>query len=130
MTGAATEPIPQRPRCLSTRMPSPRASASRPPSRGLEPSVPAAVLSGHIEGDATAILEPMEAHLHAGVPFAIGCDRLARVDFAAAGSVLNWTAAQQALGNVVHFTQVPRLVAVFFNVIGIHEHARIVPRQN
>ncbi|AVS83965.1 hypothetical protein C8239_03635 [Paracidovorax avenae] len=97
---------------------------------GLEPSVPAAVLSGHIEGDATAILEPMEAHLHAGVPFAIGCDRLARVDFAAAGSVLNWTAAQQALGNVVHFTQVPRLVAVFFNVIGIHEHARIVPRQN
>ncbi|MFD2301242.1 hypothetical protein QRO11_19800 [Paracidovorax citrulli] len=103
-----------------------------PPSQpgGLEPSVAAAVLSGHIEGDATAVLEPLEAHLHAGVPFSIGCDRLVRVDFAAAGSVLNWTAAQQALGNVVHFTQVPRLVAVFFNVIGIQEHARVVPRQN
>ncbi|WCM92608.1 hypothetical protein M5C99_20005 [Acidovorax sp. NCPPB 2350] len=97
---------------------------------GLEPAVPAASLSGHIEGDATPMLEPMEARLHTGVPFAIGCDRLARVDFAAAGSVLNWAAAQQALGNVVHFTQVQRLVAVFFNVIGVNEHAIIVPRKN
>ncbi|MDA8519281.1 STAS domain-containing protein [Acidovorax sp. NCPPB 4044] len=99
-------------------------------SGGLEPAVPAALLSGHIEGDATPMLEPLEAHLRNGVPFAIGCDRLARVDFAAAGSVLNWAAAQQALGNVVHFTQVQRLVAVFFNVIGVNEHARIVPRKN
>ncbi|SFD86012.1 STAS domain-containing protein [Paracidovorax konjaci] len=99
-------------------------------SGGLEPAVPAALLSGHIEGDATPMLEPLEAHLRSGVPFAIGCDRLARVDFAAAGSVLNWAAAQQALGNVVHFTQVQRLVAVFFNVIGVNEHARIVPRKN
>lgn len=102
--------------------------SSRP--AGLEAAAPAATLSGHIEGDATPMLEPLEAHLRPGVPFAIGCDRLARVDFAAAGSVLNWTAAQQAHGHVVQFTQMPRLVAVFFNVIGINEHARIVPRRN
>ncbi|CAA0355283.1 Uncharacterised protein [Klebsiella pneumoniae] len=88
------------------------------------------MLSGHIEGDATPMLEPLEAHMRAGVPFAIGCDRLARVDFAAAGSVLNWTAAHQDQGHVVQFTQMPRLVAVFFNVIGINEHALIVPRRN
>lgn len=102
--------------------------SSRP--AGLEAAAPAAMLSGHIEGDATPMLEPLEAHMRAGVPFAIGCDRLARVDFAAAGSVLNWTAAQEDQGHVVQFTQMPRLVAVFFNVIGINEHALIVPRRN
>ncbi|MDT0137486.1 STAS domain-containing protein [Acidovorax sp. PRC11] len=102
--------------------------SSRP--SGLEEAAPAAMLSGHIEGDATPMLEPLEAHMRAGVPFAIGCDRLARVDFAAAGSVLNWTAAHQDQGHVVQFTQMPRLVAVFFNVIGINEHALIVPRRN
>jgi hypothetical protein len=52
------------------------------------------------------------------------------VDFAAAGSVLNWAAEQQGHGHVVQFHNLQRLVAIFFNVIGINEHAWVVPRKN
>ena len=95
-----------------------------------EAAAPTAQLSGHIDGDATPLLEPVQALLRPGVPFAIACDKLIRVDFAAAGSVLNWAAEQQAQGHVVLFQNLHRLVAVFFNVIGINEHARVLPRKN
>jgi ABC-type transporter Mla MlaB component len=91
---------------------------------------PVAQLSGHIDGDATPLLEPFQAMLRPGVPLAVACDQLIRVDFAAAGSVLNWAAEQQGHGHVVHFQNLHRLVAIFFNVIGINEHARVIPRKN
>jgi len=91
---------------------------------------PAGMLSGHIEGDAGAQLEPMDEMIRAGQPFNVACDRLIRIDFAAVGSVLNWAAAQQAKGHVIQFTNLHRLVAVLFNVIGVNEHAWIVPRKN
>jgi hypothetical protein len=93
-------------------------------------NTPVAELSGHIEGDAASLLEPFEALLRPGMPLAISCDKLIRVDFAAAGSVLNWAAAQQGAGHVIQFQNLQRLVAVFFNVIGINEHAWVVPRKN
>ncbi len=58
----------------------------------------------------------------------IACDRLIRVDFSAAGSILNWVAARETEGCHVQFRDVPRLVASFFNVIGISEHAKIMLR--
>ena len=91
---------------------------------------PVAQLSGHIDGDATPLLEPFQAMLRPGVPLAVACDQLIRVDFAAAGSVLNWAAEQQGHGHVIHFQNLHRLVAIFFNVIGINEHARVIPRKN
>lgn len=60
----------------------------------------------------------------------VDCARLVRIDFLAAGSVLNWAAARQAEGTQVQFQYLNRLVAVFFNVIGINEHARVIPRQD
>jgi len=51
-----------------------------------------------------------------------------RVDFSAAGSILNWVATRQASGCHVQFRDVHRLVAAFFTVIGINEHARVIPR--
>lgn len=102
-----------------------------------EPSAPAALdvgpaaqLNGHIDGDATPLLKPFEAFLRPGIPLTIACDKLIRVDFAAAGSVLNWAAEQQGHGHVVQFHNLQRLVAIFFNVIGINEHAWVVPRKN
>ena len=89
-----------------------------------------AALSGHIDGDATPLLEPFEALLRPGEPLTIACDRLIRIDFGAAGSVLNWAAEQQSHGHVVQFHNLHRLVAVFFNVIGVNEHAWVVPRKN
>ena len=70
------------------------------------------------------------ALLRPGEPLTIACDRLIRIDFGAAGSVLNWAAEQQSHGHVVQFHNLHRLVAVFFNVIGVNEHAWVVPRKN
>ena len=91
---------------------------------------PAAQLSGHIDGDATPLLEPFQALMRPGVLLTIACDKLIRVDFAAAGSVLNWAAEQQSQGHVIQFHNLQRLVAIFFNVIGINEHAWVAPRKN
>jgi hypothetical protein len=58
----------------------------------------------------------------------ISCARLIRVDFIAAGNILNWVAERQASGVHVQFCDVPPLVAAFFSVIGIDEHAAVVLR--
>lgn len=109
-------------------------SAPAPASVPTEP-LPVALpvptgLSGHIEGDASVVLEGCEAGARAGQALVIACDRLIRIDFSAAGSVLNWAAAQQAQKREVQFVHLHRLVAVFFNVVGINEHAWIIPRKN
>ena len=91
---------------------------------------PSALLSGVIEGDAVPLLQPLQELVKPGVPLVIACDKLMRIDFAAAGSVLNWAADLQSQGHVVHFQNLHRLIAVFFNVIGINEHAWVIPRKN
>uniref|UniRef100_UPI0030F5BAD7 STAS domain-containing protein n=1 Tax=uncultured Acidovorax sp. TaxID=158751 RepID=UPI0030F5BAD7 len=91
---------------------------------------PAALLSGVIEGDAVPLLQPLQELVKPGVPLVIACDKLMRIDFAAAGSLLNWAADLQSQGHVVHFQNLHRLIAVFFNVIGINEHAWVIPRKN
>jgi hypothetical protein len=106
-------------------------STTPAPLTGFGDSVPAlAGLTGHIEGDATHLLEGMQDHVPAGQPLAIPCDRLIRIDFTAAGSVLNWAAQQQAQGREVQFHNLHRLVAVLFNVLGVNEHAWVLPRKN
>ena len=91
---------------------------------------PSALLSGVIEGDAVPLLQPLQELVKPGVPLVIACDKLMRIDFAAAGSVLNWAADLQSQGHVVPFHNLHRLIAVFFNVIGINEHAWVIPRKN
>jgi anti-anti-sigma regulatory factor len=96
---------------------------------GLEGDPPALVeLSGEIVGDAADALARLEAGMEGATRMVISCARLIRVDFSAAGSILNWVAQQQARGCQVQFRDVNRIVAAFFNVIGINEHARVVPR--
>jgi ABC-type transporter Mla MlaB component len=85
-------------------------------------------LSGEIMGDAAPALEKLEAARHSSERLVVSCAKLIRVDFSAAGSILNWVAQRQNEGCQVQFREVHRLVAAFFNVIGISEHARIVPR--
>lgn len=100
------------------------------------PVVPqgAVELQGEILGDA---VDALEAHwqseggeapvFHSGQNIQIYCTHLVRVDFSAAGSILNWAATRQAEGCSVQFRDVNRMVAAFFNVIGIHEHAKVIP---
>jgi ABC-type transporter Mla MlaB component len=85
-------------------------------------------LAGQIVGDATAALDKLEARLLGADVMVISCAKLIRVDFSAAGTLLNWVTSRQAEGRQVQFSDVHRLVAAFFNVIGISEHARVLPR--
>lgn len=87
-------------------------------------------LAGTIEGDASTWLDPVQEGASLGEPVFIDCTQLVRMDFAAAGSVLNWAAHMQSLGHVLQFGQLHQLVAVFFNVIGIQEHAQVTPRRD
>ncbi len=99
---------------------------------GLE-DVPAVVieLAGEILGDAAEALQRLESGRHQGVGrLVVSCARLIRVDFSAAGSILNWVANRQEEGCHVQFREVHRLVGAFFNVIGINEHAKVVLRAN
>jgi ABC-type transporter Mla MlaB component len=85
-------------------------------------------LAGEILGDATEPLEMLESRLAGADVMVITCARLIRIDFSAAGMLLNWVTARQAEGRQVQFIEVHRLVAAFFNVIGISEHARVMAR--
>jgi ABC-type transporter Mla MlaB component len=86
------------------------------------------VLTGEILGDATLVLESLRVAAPAGQALAISCVNLVRVDFSAAGSMLNWLANAQAGGMGIELREVPLLVAAFFQLIGINEHARIFQR--
>lgn len=87
-------------------------------------------LSGQIEGDAVAMLKQLEAKLMGADIMIISCAKLIRVDFSAAGTLLNWVSARQAENREVQFSEVNRLVAAFFNVIGITEHAKVTTRRD
>ncbi len=87
-------------------------------------------LSGQIHGDAVAVLDHLEDKLRGADHMVISCAKLIRVDFSAAGTLLNWVSARQAEKRFVQFTEVNRLVAAFFNVIGITEHAKVISRRD
>lgn len=90
-------------------------------------------LVGQIMGDAEPALKALDARMEGMPPgqgVRIGCSRLVRVDFGAAGSLLNWVLAREAEGRSVQFTDLHRMITGFFRVIGIHEHARLISRSN
>ncbi len=87
-------------------------------------------LRGEVLGDASLALAGLnESGAPRSGPIVVSCQDLVRVDFSAAGSILNWVATRQSEGGRVQFRHVHRLGAAFFNVIGINEHAKVVPRQ-
>lgn len=83
-------------------------------------------LAGELVGDALPGLPALEDG--GQQPLVISCHQLVRVDFSAAGSILNWVAQGQALGRQIEFRDVPFLVAAFFNLIGINQHAQVLTR--
>jgi ABC-type transporter Mla MlaB component len=83
------------------------------------------VLSGQILGDAVSALALLGNDHAPGAHLLVSCKGLVRVDFSAAGSILNWVATCHSKGCQVQFRDVNRLVAAFFNVIGITEYARV-----
>ena len=82
-------------------------------------------LSGQLVGDIGNTLKEMETSLGDSVIVNISCSRLIRVDFIAAGDLLNWVLSRRQEQRTIHFEQANRLVAMFFGAMGINEHARV-----
>jgi hypothetical protein len=93
-------------------------------------SVATVELSGQILGDGKEAIDILDAKLADADIMIVSCARLMRIDFTAAGTLLNWVTARESEGRQVQFVDVHRLVAAFFNVIGISEHARISVRND
>jgi ABC-type transporter Mla MlaB component len=82
-------------------------------------------LKGELLGDAAAAIEQVMAKVHPGDPIVINCQNLIRVDFVAAGHLLNWLAVHESANLLVQFVNVPRLVSVLFQDMGISEFAEV-----
>ena len=87
-------------------------------------------LSGEIRGDPQATLETLERRLQGADVMIISCRNLIRVDFSAAGTLLNWVSGHHAQGRLIQFVDAHRLVSAFFHVIGITEYAKVVVRND
>jgi len=98
--------------------------------RAAFPDARYADLFGEVLGAAADKLQPLQSVTQADADIIVNCDHLIRVDFSAAGNILNWVATAQAAGRQIELRHVPRLVAAFFNLIGINEHARVTSRLN
>lgn len=86
-------------------------------------------LSGQLSGDISETLRLMTAELGAATVINVNCPKLIRLDFMAAGDLLNWVLSRRSENRSVSFTDAHRLVALFFVAMGINEHAKIKVRQ-
>ena len=85
-------------------------------------------LSGQLVGDISATLTKMDNELGTAKIVNVSCARLIRVDFIAAGDLLNWVLARRAENRTVSFVDAHRMVALFFGAMGINEHANVKVR--
>lgn len=85
-------------------------------------------LSGQLVGDIGATLKKMDGELGTAKIVNVSCARLIRVDFIAAGDLLNWVLARRAENRTVSFVDAHRMVALFFGAMGINEHANVKVR--
>ncbi len=96
-------------------------------SQGVE--VAQVELSGQLIGDISATLAKLNARLGSAPVVNVSCTRLIRVDFIAAGDLLNWVLARRSENRRVQFTDTHRLVALFFGAMGINEQAQVAIRR-
>jgi len=87
-------------------------------------------LSGQLVGDIGETLRKMDSQLGAASIVNVACGYLIRVDFIAAGDLLNWVLARRTENRSVRFIEAHRLVALFFGAMGINEHAKVQVRTN
>lgn len=86
-------------------------------------------LSGQLIGDIGNTLSKLQGELGQAPVVSVSCARLIRVDFIAAGDLLNWVLARRSEGRSVQFVDTHRLVALFFGAMGINEHAKVQVRK-
>jgi hypothetical protein len=86
-------------------------------------------LSGQLVGDIGDTLKKLDGSLRAAPIVSVSCARLIRVDFIAAGDLLNWVLAKRNENRSVQFVDAHRLLALFFGAMGINEHAKVQVRK-
>jgi len=86
-------------------------------------------LSGQLVGDIGETLNKMKESLGNAEVVNVSCVRLIRVDFIAAGDLLNWVLSRANEKRSVQFVDAHRLVALFFGAMGINEHAKVQVRK-
>ena len=82
-------------------------------------------LSGQLVGDIGATLLQLNGQLGSATMVNVACNKLIRVDFVAAGDLLNWVLAKRGENRSVTFADAHRLVALFFGAMGINENAKV-----
>ena len=85
-------------------------------------------LSGQLVGDIGPTLKKLDEQLGKATIVNVSCARLIRVDFIAAGDLLNWVLARRTENRTVSFIEAHRMVALFFGAMGINEHATVKVR--
>jgi hypothetical protein len=90
--------------------------------------VKAIELSGQLLGDISGVLKNLESAANGQSIVKVSCARLIRMDFIAAGDLLNWVLARRGENRSVVFEDAHRLVALFCGAMGINEHARVTVR--
>ena len=86
-------------------------------------------LSGQLVGDISATLDKLRGSIGTAPVVRVSCARLIRVDFIAAGDLLNWVLARRNEARAVQFVDTHRLLALFFGAMGINEHAKVQVRK-
>ena len=82
-------------------------------------------LAGQLSGDLSELLGRLSMQVGDSRVIRISCALLMRVDFVAAGDLLNWVAQRHAEGRELVFHETHRLVALMFGAMGINETARV-----
>ncbi len=87
-------------------------------------------LKGDILGSASEAIATLEAAASLGDQVEVDCSLMGRVDFSAAGSLLNWLLSAHSRGKHISLTQVHVLASALFTVVGINSVADIAARRN
>lgn len=82
-------------------------------------------LLGRSESDFQRLTSFATNHQH----IIIDCTRLVRVDFTAAGLLLNWAVGMRGARKDIEFVRVGHLVAALFVVMGLHEVVPVARRK-
>ena len=82
-------------------------------------------LAGQLVGDIGETLTELDQQLGSSEAVQLDCTYLIRVDFIAAGDLLNWVLSRRAENRTITFLNPHRLVALFFGAMGITEHAKV-----
>jgi ABC-type transporter Mla MlaB component len=121
---------PASPKYLVEDQPAAPTPAETPPTGDEAALGPDAVaLSGELVGKSDGDLQRLTQFATTHERIVVDCARLVRVDFTAAGLLLNWAVGMRGSRKEIEFVNVGHLVAALFVVMGLHEVVPIERRR-